>query len=78
MHPMIQAIDAVSDGIVVTFVNGPRCYFSAEFLMANMNRGSNHVFLSYDPTPLRSNGDVNLPMTMLSQPEASKPRQPIN
>jgi hypothetical protein len=52
MNPVIKTIQAVSDGIVVEFHGGIRCYFSAAFLLQNVNRGSNHIFLDYDPTPL--------------------------
>jgi hypothetical protein len=51
MNSSIEAIEAVSDGILVEFQGGVRCYFSAEFLLDNINRGSNRVFLEYDPTP---------------------------
>ncbi len=51
MNRLIQKTNVVSDGIVVEFQGGLRCYFSADFLLDNLNRGSNRVFLDYDPTP---------------------------
>jgi hypothetical protein len=51
MNRLIRETSVVSDGIVVEFQGGVRCYFSADFLLDNMNRGSNCVFLDYDPTP---------------------------
>jgi hypothetical protein len=51
MNRIIKETEAVSDGIVVEFAGGIRCYFSANFLLQNVNRGSNRVFLDYDPTP---------------------------
>lgn len=51
MNRLIHETSVVSDGIVVEFQGGLRCYFSADFLLDNINRGSNRVFLDYDPTP---------------------------
>jgi hypothetical protein len=51
MNRLIRETGVVSDGIVVEFQGGLRCYFSADFLLDNINRGSNRVFLDYDPTP---------------------------
>jgi hypothetical protein len=51
MNCLIHQTSAVSDGIVVEFQGGLRCYFSANFLLENLNSGSNRVFLDYDPTP---------------------------
>lgn len=51
MNHLIHEATVVSDGVVIEFQGGLRCYFSADFLLENINRGSNRVFLDYDPTP---------------------------
>jgi hypothetical protein len=51
MNRLIHETGVVSDGIVVEFQGGLRCYFSADFLLDHINRGSNRVFLDYDPSP---------------------------
>jgi hypothetical protein len=51
MNRLIRETRVVSDGIVVEFQGGLRCYFSADFLLDHVDRGSNRVFLDYDPTP---------------------------
>ena len=48
---LIDDIDLVSDGIIVHFTDGPSCYFAAGFLRENVGRGTNHIFLDYDPSP---------------------------
>jgi hypothetical protein len=63
MNRVIEAVEAVSDGVVVEFQGGTRCYFSAEFLLQNIDHGSNRIFLDYDPTPayvpdLLTNGQI--------------------
>lgn len=51
MNHLIHEASVVSDGIFIEFQGGLRCYFSADFLLEHINRGSNRVFLDYDPTP---------------------------
>jgi hypothetical protein len=51
MNRLIRETSVVSDGVVVEFQGGVRCYFSADFLLDHINRGSNRIFLDYDPTP---------------------------
>ena len=53
MNRLIRETTVVSDGIVVEFQGGVRCYFSADFLLDHINCGSNRVFLDYDPTPAK-------------------------
>lgn len=40
----------VSDGIVVDFVNGTKCYFPASFLLESTTREGNQLLLGYDPS----------------------------
>ncbi len=51
MNHVIRNIDFVSDGILVEFDGGQRCYYSADFLIASSNASTNCTFLDHDPTP---------------------------
>ena len=51
MNQPITSVLTVSDGLVVSFRDGYRGYFSAEFLLEHLGSGSNQMFLDYDPTP---------------------------
>ncbi len=48
MDLQVRFVNYVSDGIVVTFSNGTHCYFSAQFLMSQVGKGSNQVLTAYD------------------------------
>ncbi len=49
MEKPIESVQIVSDGIVVRFSDGILTYFPQGFLRENIGRGSNQVFLDYDP-----------------------------
>ncbi len=51
MRQPVQSVKIVSDGIVIEFADGTAAYFGAEFLAEHIGQGSNHIFLSYDPSP---------------------------
>jgi hypothetical protein len=70
MNQLIRAVDVVSDGLLVEFQGGVRCYFSADFLLENLNQGSNRIFLDYDPTP---KGSYSLPH-IVEQPHSERPQ----
>jgi hypothetical protein len=65
MNQLIHEATVVSDGVVIEFQGGLRCYFSADFLLDNINRGSNRVFLDYDPTPKTSFELPDVPAAIL-------------
>jgi hypothetical protein len=67
MNRLIRETSVVSDGIVVEFQGGLRCYFSADFLLDNINRGSNRVFLDYDPTPSQRFEVPEMPAAILNR-----------
>ena len=50
MEQPIERVDLVSDGLLVAFSDGTRCYFPAAFLMSQVGLGSNQIFLDYDPS----------------------------
>jgi hypothetical protein len=68
MNRLIRETNVVSDGIIVEFQGGVRCYFSADFLLDNINRGSNRVFLDYDPTPGQRFEMAKMPGAIISRP----------
>jgi hypothetical protein len=51
MKSVILNIEFASDGIVVEFDGGTRCYYSANFLLASTDQSTNCAFLDHDPTP---------------------------
>ena len=50
MEKPIEAVELVSDGILVRFSDGQLTYFSHEFLRSNIGVGSNQVFLDSSPS----------------------------
>ena len=52
MDQPIRSVEVVSDGILVAFSDGTRCYFPASFLLSQVGLGSNQVFLTYDQAAL--------------------------
>lgn len=66
MNRLIRETAVVSDGIVVEFQGGLRCYFSADFLLENTAYGSNRVFLDYDPTPAQRFKPSVIPAALLN------------
>jgi len=51
MKQVILHVDFASDGLLIEFESGTRCYYSADFLLANANQALNCTFLDHDPTP---------------------------
>jgi hypothetical protein len=68
MNRLIRETSVVSDGIIVEFQGGVRCYFSADFLLEHVNRGSNRAFLDYDPTPSQRFEMPEMPGAIISRP----------
>ena len=52
MDQPIRSVEIISDGILVAFSDGTRCYFPASFLLSQVGVGSNQVFLTYDQAAL--------------------------
>jgi predicted NAD/FAD-binding protein len=50
MQP-VRSVKIVSDGVVIEFADGVTAYFAADFLSQHIGRGTNHILLSYDPSP---------------------------
>lgn len=46
----IRSVALVSDGILVSFADGTRCYFPASFLEEHIGIGANQIFLDHDPS----------------------------
>jgi hypothetical protein len=67
MNRLIRETSVVSDGIVVEFQGGLRCYFPADFLLDHINLGSNRVFLDYDPTPRQRFEFPEIPAALLNR-----------
>ena len=63
MERPIEAVDIVSDGILVRFSDGQLTYFPHEFLRQNTGIGSNQIFLdsspSHDSGPLVMNPELS-------------------
>ena len=64
-HPISRVL-LVSDGILVEFASGVRCYFPAEFLLNHLADGSNQVFLDHDPSAAAESALAELPLVAAS------------
>ena len=49
VNELVRNVVIVSDGIMVEFGTGECCYYPATFLLDNLLREPNHIFLNYDP-----------------------------
>ena len=54
MTDMVREAVVVSDGIMVEFASGECCYYPASFLVEHFGVGSNHIFLNYDPSGVKT------------------------
>ena len=46
----VRSVSVVSDGIVIDFPDGTKCYYPASFLLEQIHNSCNQVLLSYDPS----------------------------
>ncbi len=49
----ISSVTLVSDGILVGFRNGMKCYFATAFLKEHIGLGSNQIFVNQDPSSMQ-------------------------
>ena len=46
----VKSVSLVSDGIVIDFPDGTKCYYPTSFLLGQIHNSCNQLLLGYDPS----------------------------